>query len=194
MTDFVLSSNSYMRPFRARNGGAFPIRQMALSTGISSQIIRVGNVVALDMNTTNGWSEITLSSVSSQTLVSTAIVGVAAAGPGAAGGNPSSTNTEGTLMPVWEADPQVEFKAATIGGLLNSTVVGVVKDILRDTTLNIDIINLAASKLTAPMNHVMITGLIDASGDSGGFVSFKFLPRDYTNSTLSSGRRLAFFI
>lgn len=194
MTDFVLSSGSYIRPFKARPGGNFPIRQMALSTGISSQVIRVGNVVGLDVNTTNGNQLLTLSSVSSGTCVSTAVVGIAAEGPGAAAGGPSSTNTSGTLIPVWEADPQVEFRAHTIGGLLNSTLIGTVHDINRDTTLNIDLIHVGAGRLTAPMNSVLITGLIDNAGDSGGAVSFKFVPNDPTNSTLSSGRRLAFFV
>lgn len=198
MTDFVLSSGSYMRPFRARGGAGIPIRQMPLSTGISSQVIRVGNVVGLDQNTTNGYSQITLSSVSSGTCVSTAVVGVAAEGPGAVAGGPSSTNVAGTLIPVWEADPAVEFRANTIGGLLNSTLVGTVKEINRDTTLNIDLIQIGASRLTAAMNNVLITGLIDQPGDSGGAVSFKFLPRDpnATWTTLSSaaGRRLAFFV
>lgn len=195
MTDFTLSSGSYMRPFRARNGGAFPIRQMGLSTGISSNIIRVGTIVGLDQNTTNGASLIVPSSVTSNALVSTCVVGVAAEGPGAAGGGPSSTNATGTLIPVWEADPQVEFRAHTKNGLLNSTLLGQFKEVLRDTTLNIDLINVGASCLTTPINHVLITQLIDAAGDSGGAVAFRFVPREAgtATSSLSTGRRLAFF-
>lgn len=190
MTDFTLSSGSYMRPFRARNGGSFPIRQMALSTGISSNVIRIGTVVGLDQNTSNGFSLIVPSSVTSNGLVSTAIVGVSAEGPGATAGGNSSTNVTGTLIPVWEADPQVEFRAQTRHGLLNSTMVGTVRDIVRDSTLNIDLINAGAS--SAGLAVALVTGLIDAAGDSGGAVSFRFVTHD-PNSSLSTGRRLAFF-
>lgn len=195
MADIPLSSGSYIRPYRARNGGSFPIRQMGLSTGISTNIIRIGTIVGLDGNTTNGQSLIVPSSVTSNVCVSTAVVGVAAEGPGVAGGGPSSTNVTGTLIPVWDADPQVEFRAHTKNGLLNSTLVGSIREFCRDTTLNIDVINVGASCLTVPIQHCLITGLIDNAGDSGGAVSFKFIPRgDPSNSTLSSGRRLAFFI
>ncbi len=196
MTDFTLSSGSYMRPYKARNGGSFPIRHMALSTGISSNVIRVGTVVGLDQNTTNGASLIVPSSVTSNALVSTAVVGVAAEGPGATAGGLSSTNVTGTLIPVWDADPQVEFRAHTRNGLLNSTLIGQIHEILRDTTLNIELINVGASCLTTPINHVLITSLIDAAGDSGGAVGFKFIAMEAgtATSSLSTGRRLAFFV
>jgi hypothetical protein len=192
MTDFVLSSGDIMRPYRSPWGG-FPTRLMPLSTGISSQIIRVGTVVGLDQNTTNGWSQITPSSVSSGCLISTAVVGVAAEGPGAAAGGPSSTNTAGTLIPVWEANPNVEFKARSGHGLLNSTMVGVMKGLYRDSTLNIDLVECGASSLATPIPRVVVTGLLDNSGDSGGLVTFRFCTHD-PNSSLSTGRLLAFFV
>lgn len=185
MTDITLSSGHYMRPFRSRNGGSFPVRQMGLSTG--STTIRLGTVVGLDQNSTLGASLIAASSVTSNALVSTAIVGVAAAGVY------GSTNDSGTLIPVWEADPQVEFRANTGHGTLNSTLLGTVHAIFRDSTLNIDLVDVGASCLSTPILYALITGLIDAPGDSGGAVSFRFVSFD-PNSSLSTGRRLAFFV
>jgi hypothetical protein len=92
----------------------------------------------------------------------------------------------------------MEFRAVTKGAVLGSTHVGTVRDIQRDSTLNIDFVHLGASCLTIPVLQALITGLIDSPGDSGGAVSFRFVPRDFTNanstSPNSSGRRLAFFI
>ncbi len=85
---------------------------------------------------------------------------------------------------VWEANPMVEFKAWTRFGLLTSTIVGTVRDLTRDSTLNIDLVHLGASSLATPANSVIVTGLIDNPGDSGGAVTFRF-------SQLSSG--LAFY-
>lgn len=193
MTDFVLSAGNTMRPWRSP-WGSFPIRTMKLSTGISTLIIRVGTVVGLDPNSTSFADCIVPSSQNSSlaTLVSTAIVGVAAEGPGAAGGNPSSTNTQGTLCQVWEANPLVEFRAHTRNGLLNSTCVGQAKELVWDSTLNITLVNIGASSLATPQPRVLITELVDNSGDSGGAVLFKFLTRDITSS-LSTANLLAFF-
>lgn len=75
---------------------------------------------------------------------------------------------------MWDANPNVEFRARTRFGLLNSTIVGTAKELHRDSTLGIDVVNLAASSLATPANCVIITGLLDAVGDSGGAVTFKF--------------------
>lgn len=193
MTDFTLSAGNFMRPWRSP-WGAFPVRTMKLSTGISTLIIRVGTVVGLDVNSTAFQDCIVPSSQNSSlaTLTSTAIVGVSAEGPGAAGGNPSSTNTQGTLCQVWEANPNVEFIANTRNGLLNSTCVGQAKELVWDSTLNITLVNIGASSLATPQPRVLVTELIDASGDSGGRVLCRFLPRDVTSS-LSTANLLAFY-
>lgn len=190
MTDITLSSGDYMRPYKE----PFPIvKFMKLSTGISSAIIRVGEVVGLDVNSTSFQDCIIPSSLSSNAVVSTAIVGVAAEGPGAAAGGPSSTNSQGTQIPVWEANPNVEFRARTGHGLLNSTMVGQVKGIFKDSTLNIYLVECGASSLTTAQPRVVVTGLLDNSGDSGGAVTFRFITHDPTSS-LSTSRLLAFFV
>ncbi len=175
MTDFTLSAGNTIRPHRSP-WGAFPIRGMKLSTGISSAVIRVGTVVQLDAGSTSFNDCIIPVALSSGSLNPTAktMVGVSAEGPGATAGGVSSTNSQGTVIPIWEANPNVEFKGWTRGGLLNSTIVGQPKEITRDSTLNIDLINLAASSLATPAKCVIITSLIDASGDSGGAVTFRF--------------------
>lgn len=175
MTDFVLSAGNTIRPHRSP-WGAFPIRGFKLSTGISSQVIRVGTVVCLDSASTsfNDCIVPTTLSSSSLKLVANTVIGVSAEGPGQTAGGISSTNSQGTVIPVWEANPSVEFKAWTRGGLLNSTIVGQRKELTRDSTLNIDLVNLATSSLAATCAVVIITGLVDASGDSGGAVTIRF--------------------
>jgi hypothetical protein len=193
MTDFTLSAGNFCRPWSSP-WGAFPIRTMKLSTGISTLIIRVGTVVGLDVNSTAFQDCIVPSSLTSTMAVvaSTAVVGVSAEGPGAAGGNPSSTNSQGTLCQVWEANPHVEFVANTRNGLLNSTCVGQMKELCVDSTLNITLVNIGASSLATPMPRVIVTSLLDNSGDSGGRVTFRFVARDATSS-LSTANLLAFF-
>ena len=177
MTDFVLSSGNTIRPHRSP-WGAFPIKGMKLSTGISSAVIRVGQTVVLDTGSTSYADSIIPCAQSSGSLnpAANSIVGIAAETPGAAGGNVGSgtTNTVGTVITVWEANPNAEFKAWTKYGLLNSTIVGTPKELHRDSTLNIDLVALRASSLGTPANCVIVTSLIDASGDSGGAVTFRF--------------------
>lgn len=187
MTDFVLSPANYMRPWRSP-WGAFPTRTCALSTGVSSQAITLGTVVSLDANSTVNQHQITASSQTSNTIVSTAVVGVSAENTGAR----SSTTTQGTLIPVWEANPQVEFRANTRAATLASTLVGTARDILWDSTLKIALINVGASCLGTQIARVIVTGLIDNIGDSGGAVSFRFCATDPLSS-LSTGRLLAFY-
>lgn len=193
MTDITLSSGDIIRPWKSPFG-AHPIKDMKLSTGISSAIIYQGMVVGLDVNSTAFQDCIIPSSVTSNAIVSTAIVGVAADGFDNAL-HPSNTNNkaQGTVIPVWEANPLCEFRGRTGHGLLNSTMVGQVKGIFRDSTLNIDLIECGASSLATPANRVVITGLLDNSGDSGGAVTFRFITND-PNSSVSTSRCLAFFV
>jgi len=178
MTDFTLSSGNIMRPYKSP-WGAFPTKGYALSSGISSNAIVLGRIVGLDVNTDSNAAQILPSSQTNGDVLSTAIVGVAAESPSLGG---SSTNTRGTVISVWEANPSVEFRANTFNGLLASSNVGKMKEIKWDSTLTIHLIDLGGS--TAASVRCIVTGLIDAEGDSGGAVSFRFLTTD--PSTISA--------
>lgn len=177
MTDFVLSSGNTIRPHRSPWGG-FPTKGFPLSTGISSNVIRTGQVVQLDLATSTTADCIVPVSLSSRSLNPTAasIVGIAAESPGAVNGNTGlgSTNSYRTVAMVYDANPNVEFKAWTRFGTLQSTNVGAIYEFTRDSTLNIDLINLSASSLATPAKCALVTSLIDSIGDSGGAVTFRF--------------------
>jgi hypothetical protein len=176
MADFTLSSGSICRPFRSP-WGAFPVRHMPLSSGISSNAIVLGRAVALDAQTDSNASQILPSSQTAGVVVSTGIVGIAAESPGL----PGSTNTRGTEIPVWEANPFVEFKAATQGAVLASSQVGKFKALVWDSTLNIHKVDLSNS--TVAVVRTQVTELIDSEGDSGGYVAFKFITQTPVGST-----------
>jgi hypothetical protein len=187
MADIAPGRADFVRPHRTP-WGAFHVRSMGLSTGISSVTVSVGQVVGLDVNTATNGNLIVPSSLTSNTVVSTSIVGVAAENSTAVG----NSNKQFTQVPVWDANPQQEFRARTRNGLLQSTLVGSNNhSILWDSTLGIHLINVGASCATTPVN-VVITELIDNVGDSGGAVAFKFIPRDATSS-LSTANVLAFY-
>jgi len=183
MADFVLSSGNTVRPHRSP-WGAFPVKGYKLSTGLSSNQIFIGSLVVLDQASTAFGDCVIKASVSSATLnpPAASIVGISAETPSSAvpgsGINPQSTTpgAQGSIM-VWEANPNVEFKAWTRGGLITSTIVGTIRELTRDTTLNIDLVRLAgASALATPAPCVIVTQIADgfASGDSGGAVIFRF--------------------
>lgn len=161
MADLTLSSGSICEPYRSPWGG-FPTRTMALSTGVSSAAIAVGRRITLD------WTSTQAGQVKASTSETTFfLVGIAAQ---AASG---STAARGNDLSVYEAHPDVEFKAVTKGATLDLSQVGLSRKMMRDSTLDIEYIDLSAS--TAADWRVVITGLIDAVGDSGGYVSFRFL-------------------
>lgn len=182
MTDFVLSAGNTIRPHRSP-WGAFPTKSFKCSTGISSGVIFVGSVVQLDRTAASTSFQDCIQKVttSSNMLAVTAgtIAGVSAENwSTATAGNANITSTspgqQGSLM-VWEANPMVEFKAWTRFGLLTSTIVATQRELTRDSTLNIDLVMLGASSLATPLNPVLVTGLIDSPGDSGGAVTFRFI-------------------
>lgn len=177
MADLTLSSGMICRPYRSP-WGAFPTKGYALSSGISSNAILLGRIVALDANTDTNAGQILPSSQTAGVVMSTVIVGVAAESASA----PGSTNTRGTTISVWEANPSVEFRAQTQGANLASSQVGKMKAIVWDSTLGIHKVDLSNS--TAVNVRCIVTGLIDTEGDSGGAVSFRFLTGD--PSTISS--------
>ena len=171
MADITPNSGDFVRPWKSP-WGAFPTRSMKLSTGISSNTIRVGQLVGLDTGSTSYTDCIVPITQSSGSLNPGAgtIVGFAAENSTAAG----ALTAQGSVIPVWDANPNIEFRARTRFGLLNSTIVGTAKELHRDSTLGIDMVSLRGSSLATPANCVIVTGLIDAAGDSGGAVTFKF--------------------
>ena len=124
MADIALNAGDFVRPWRSP-WGAFPIRSMKLSTGISSNTVRVGQLVVLDTGSTSYTDSIVPAVQSSGSLNPSAatVVGFAAENSTAAG----ALTAQGTYIPVWDANPNVEFRARTRFGLLNSTIVGTTK-------------------------------------------------------------------
>lgn len=180
MADIAPSSGSYVKPYRSP-WGAFPIRTMAVSSGVSSLVIRVGDRVGLDVRTDTNYHRIKQS-----TALSTVVVGFAAE---EASTNPDkSTGAPVYTIPVWEAHPAVEFQCITKGGTLASSLVGARKSIKRDSTLNIWYIDIADD--TEVNKNVVVTELIDAVGDSGGLVAFRHIERV---SSASTNTFLAFY-
>lgn len=181
-TNFTLSSGSICRPYRSP-WGAFPVRSMPISTGVSSLTIHVGQTVILDARTSTCGHRVYANSANNPI----GIVGIASESPN----KPGSTTTVDTEIPVWEANPLVEFKAVTKGGTLVSSIVGSARTLEFDSTLNIHWVDLGAS--SAVDNRVIVTELIDGIGDSGGYVAFKFQQTDRSSTNNSSVAYLAFF-
>lgn len=180
MTDFALSAGNSIRPHRSP-WGAFPVRGFKYSTGVSSAVINKGSVVCIDTAGSTSFNDCLIRCpISSGTLnpAAASIVGVATEdwSTSAAGMQNATSTTAGQqgATVVWEANPNVEFKAWTRGGLITSSIVGQTKELVRDSTLNIDLINLGASSLATAIKPVIITSLIDNAGDSGGAVTFRF--------------------
>lgn len=174
MADIALNSGDFVRPYKSP-WGAFPIRTMKCSTGTSTQVIRVGQCVGLDLSGSTGFRDCIIPiGVSSGTLNPSAgqIVGFAAETPSVT--NLSTAVGAQPVIPVWDANPNVEFRGRTRYGVITSSLVGRITELGRDSTNNIDVVMLNASSLATPANCVIITGLIDNPGDSGGAVSFKF--------------------
>ena len=73
MADFTLSSGSICRPFRSP-WGAFPIKNMPISTGISSNAIRLGSLMRLDDRTATCAHRVAPTSTGAETLM----IGIAA--------------------------------------------------------------------------------------------------------------------
>ncbi len=171
MADLTLSSGSICRPWRSP-WGAFPIgHYIPIST---NSRIDVGRLVHTN------WTAQTSTSAG-QILQSTAdgafmIVGIAASSLAA-----GSSATANPAIPVWEANPSVEFRAATKGALLGSSQIGLRRTLHWDSTLAISYVDLSAS--TAADWRVIITGIAGENGrtglngqvgDSGGEVTFRF--------------------
>jgi hypothetical protein len=133
------------------------------STGASSISVYLGQRMTLDLAGSTSWGRVVPSTAPNHFY----LVGVAA------GSIAKSTHVAGTPIDCWSANPMQEFKAVTKGAVLASSHVGLRKKMMFDSTLNIEYIDLTAS--TATDWRVVITGLIDSEGDSGGYVAFRFL-------------------
>lgn len=185
MTDFTLSSGSICRPYRSP-WGAFPTRTFGVSTGVSSAAIPLGRVLTLDYTEAGNTSNAQYVKGSTSADNHFYCVGISAEVV-------PSTALIGQPISVWECNPLVEFKAVTKFGTLQSSQVGLTKTLHRDSTLDIAYVDLSGS--TAADNRVLITQLIDQQGDSGGYVSFRFLTNSYRqgSTVLSSTPYLAFY-
>lgn len=172
MADVALSSGSICRPYRSP-WGAFPIKHMKpISTNAR---IDVGRVVHTN------WTAAT-STAGGQIVQSTAdnafmIVGIAASSLAA-----GSSGTANSAIPVWEANPNVEFRAFTKGAPLGSSQIGLRRTLHWDSTLAISYVDLSASTaadwrviVTGVNGENGVTGLKGDPGDTGGEVTFRFL-------------------
>lgn len=190
MTDFTLSSGSICRPFRSP-WGAFPTRSFAVSSGISSAVIALGRAVTLDFTEAGNTSNAGYVKASTSNDNHFYLAGIAAEAAG-------STAVNGvTAISVWECNPQVEFRAVTKFGTIQSSHVGLTKTLHRDSSLDIMYVDLSGS--TAADHRVVITQMsVDngvQQGDSGAYVAFRFLTNSYSQGStrLSSTPYLAFY-
>lgn len=182
MADKTLSSGDFCRPYRSP-WGAFPTRTLQLSTGISSAAINLGGLIRLDDRST----AVTNRVYQTVTPIEPLLAGIAAE----AVTTPQAAASV-THIPVWEANPMVEFKAVTKNGTLQPEHVGSGKALAWDSTLNLLYVDLGNS--SAGDARVLVTELIDQVGDSGGYVAFRFLPGDRTSTAApSSFAYLAFY-
>lgn len=173
MAEITLSSGSICRPYRSP-WGAFPIKHMVpISTNAR---IDVGRLVHLN------WTVAT--SQTGQIVQSTAdnafqIVGIAASSLAA-----GSSAVANSPIPVWEANPMVEFVANTKGGALGSSMIGLRKKLVWDSTLNIVTVDVTASTatdwrvvITGMGGENGVTGLQGQIGDTGAQVTFRFISK-----------------
>lgn len=149
MAQVDLSSGHGPRPFRS----AFGQTPIYSALEVAGSTFRAGNLVE-QAGTTNSHRIQLMSSNS------TKIVGIAAA---------PASSVQDTVIPVWEANPHVEFIAA-VKETIASTLVGARRSFAYDSTLGIHYIDQNATGAS-----VVITGLQTDIGTSNGFVTFRFL-------------------
>lgn len=149
--------------------------------------IIVGKVVALDYRgVSTSFHKVYGVTASSFATVSTqgAVVGIA-------GSTAESNSAHGISVTVYEANPMCEFKAVTQNDTLKSSAVGSFRTLAWDSTYNVAYVDLGAS--SAADNRVIVTGLLNDIGDSGGYVTFRFATTDYNSTNNSSVHWLAFY-
>ena len=168
MAQYTPSSGDFCRPYRSP-WGAFPTRSFTVAS--TNAKILIGTMVTLSTGAAvGGVAQLAVvPSTGAGGLNATSIVGITAETAAAF----TSSATLPTAISVWEANPQVEFKATTIGGAQASSVIGLRKALQWDSTLTIHRIDLTAS--TATDWRVVVTQNLGAEGDSGGYMAFRFL-------------------
>lgn len=169
MTDWAISSGDYMRPYRIQGSDACAQDFGPEST---TQTFLVGFLLERDSLVSTSKFRLAKAKVSASTVTSTSICGVAA--------DPASSVTDATRV-FWPAIPQIEFMARTRGSTITSTNIGEAYGLFFDSTKNVFGVDLANQQSTSL--RVIITRLIDAIGDSGGYVAFKFGTAGGTGST-----------
>lgn len=188
MTDFTLSSGSNCRPYRSPWGN-FATRGFQVASTLAAKVWLGQPVDCLGAadGSSNGHC---VKGVAANAPNYLNLVGICAETVSSG----VSSAVAGAIISVWEANPAMEFKAVTKGGPLGTSLCGKRRSLVWDSTLNIAWVDVTAS--TATDWRVVVTGLVDQPGDSGGYVSFRFISRlgEQVNSTiLSSTPLLAYF-
>ena len=149
---------------------------------ISTQAaVEIGTLVTLSTGTAVGGvlQEAVLPSTGAGGLATFQTVGITA--------EKSSAFTSSAVAPprvsIWEANPNVEFKAITKGAALGSSSLGLRRALAWDSTLKVHYVDMTAS--TATDWRVVVTRNLGypggaspaGEGDSGGYVAFRFLTK-----------------
>ena len=173
MADYVISSGDYMRPYRMQGSDAGSLNYGQEST---AQSWLVGSLLEMDSAVATSNFRLRQAVRSASTITSTALIGVAA--------EAASSVTDQTRI-YWPISPNIEYMARTRGSTITSTNIGQPYGLFFDSTKNVYGVDLANQVSTSL--RVVITGLIDAVGDSGGYVRFKFGTPAGTASTNTFG-------
>ena len=172
MAQYTPSSGDYCRPHRSPWGNFPTIALQLVSSIVASSVVPLGRCVAILGGATTS---------AGQVIPSHALGGapVLIAGIAAEASTNTSSAVAGPMVSIWEANPLVEFKAISKGAPIGSSLVSLRRSLAWDSTLNVNYVDLTAS--TATDWRVCVTGTLPsltghADGDSGCYVSFKFLP------------------
>jgi hypothetical protein len=169
-TDLTNSSRTSPRPYRSARGD-YQIRAYEPSTAASTALIRYGDVVSFDVNTSSNNFRIVKSTSSSNAVLSSVYLGIALGADDSDG----STTGQGSKnkIPVCLADHTTEFLFPTKATVAQhqSTLVNTRRAIVYDSTLAIYYCDVANS--SAAEASLLITDVLDP-GSSNGQVLAKF--------------------
>ena len=179
MAEITHSTRTTPRPYRSRKG-SFTVWEYTASTAISTAVIRYGDVVQFDVNTSTANHRIVKSSTMANVpnVISTAFLGIAvetSTGDGTATGLNSSAigvNNAKTIK-VCLATPYTEFLFPTKSSVVTSTVIGSRRALAYDSTQSMFYVDIANS--TAGDASVIITGVPEPGNDANNPVIAKFL-------------------
>lgn len=159
MANFTISSGDYIRPYLCPFGQP----SIAAARESTSQTYGYGALLEIDSAGSTGADMVKIALSSVGNVISTAIIGIAA--------EPASS-VSGTKRIYFTTDIQNQFWGRTFGATLNSSNVGRAYALQHDSTKNVWLVDIADGVSSAV--RVVVTGLLDVVGDSGGAVSFKF--------------------